>query len=198
MGIDAGAVLKNNQENLLETALAQKKITEPMIVQKKNKEELKLWDLQSVIWDTADTDVRVIWADRKVWERDPRKQGNKGKRGNLHHWVEKKKVFVFSKEINHLPPEIVYSIGRHRWDIDATIFMDIVKHCHLKHKSLHFVNAYENMLSIRLISYMLFMFFFHRHINSRRKEKITSPAKMARMMYRDACSNIETETLLLE
>ncbi|MCP4460657.1 MAG: hypothetical protein GY816_21940 [Cytophagales bacterium] len=197
LGIYAGAVLKDNQENLLETALAQKKITEPVIVQKKDKEELKLWDLKEVIWDTANTDARVLWADRKVWERDPTKQGNKGKRGNLHHWVEKKNVFAFSEDIN-LPPEVVYSIGRHRWDIDANIFMDIVKHCHLKHKTLHFVNAYENMLSIRLISYMLFRFFFHRHINSRRKEKIASPAKMVRMMYRDACLNIEPETVLLE
>jgi hypothetical protein len=48
----------------------------------------------------------------------------------------------------------------------------MVKHWHLKHKTLHFENAYENMLSIRFMAYMLFMFFFFRHINSRRKKKV--------------------------
>jgi hypothetical protein len=113
-------------------------------------------------------------------------------------WVDKKNVFVFSKEIDHLPSEVVYSIGRHRWDIDAKIFMDMVKHWHLKHKTLHFTNAYENMLSIRLIAYFVFMFFFHRHINARRKEKIKSYIKMARMLYRSACANLESKIILLE
>ena len=97
-------------------------------------------------------------------------------------WAKKKNVFAFSKDINHLPPEIVYSIGRHRWDIDANIFMDMVKHWHLKHKTLHFENAYENMLSIRLISYLVFMFFFFRHINSRRKKKIKLYIEMAKKL----------------
>jgi hypothetical protein len=76
--------------------------------------------------------------------------------------------------------------------------MDMVKHWHLKHKTLHFTNAYENMLSIRLIAYFVFMFFFHRHINSRRKEKIKSYIKMARMLYRSACANPVPEIILLE
>jgi hypothetical protein len=113
-------------------------------------------------------------------------------------WVDKKKVFVFSKEINHLPSEVVYSIGRHRWDIDAKIFMDMVKHWHLKHKTLHFKNAYENMLSIRLIAYFVFMFFFFRHINSRRKKKIKTYIQMAIILYRSACTNLEPEIFLLE
>jgi hypothetical protein len=114
------------------------------------------------------------------------------------HWAKKKNVFAFSKDINHLPPEIVYSIGRHRWDIDANIFMDMVKHRHLKHKTLHFENAYENMLSIRLISYLVFMFFLFRHINSRRKKKIKLYIEMARMLYRSACTNLEPEIILIE
>jgi hypothetical protein len=198
LGIHAGSVLKENQKNLLDSARAQTISTKPVIEEKSDDEELKLWDLQSVFWDTADTDVRVIWAERKVWERDPMKQGSQGNRDKLFHWVKKKNVFVFSEEINHLPPKVVYRIGRHRWDIDANIFMDMVKHWHLKHKTLHFTHAYENMLSIRLIAYMVFMFFFHRHINSRRKEKYKSFIKMARMLYRSACENPAPETILLE
>ncbi len=203
LGIHAGAVLKENQENLLESAIAQTKLAGPVIEKETDEEKLKLWDFGSVFWDTADTDVRVIWAERVVWERDKLKQGygnqrNQRNRDHLYHWVEKKNVFVFAKEIDHLPSEVVYSIGRHRWDIDANIFMDMVKHWHLKHKTLHFANAYENMLSIRLIAYFVFMFFFHRHINSRRKKKIKSYIKMARMLYRSACANPVPEIILLE
>jgi hypothetical protein len=203
LGIHAGAVLKENQENLLESAIAQRKLAGPVIEKETDEEKLKLWDLGSVFWDTADKDVRVIWADRVVWERDKMKQGygnqrNQHNRGHLYHWVEKKNVFAFAKEIDHLPSEVVYSIGRHRWDIDANIFMDMVKHWHLKHKTLHFENAYENMLSIRLIAYFVFMFFLHRHINSRRKKKIKSYIKMARMLYRSACANPVPEIILLE
>ena len=252
LGILPGAVLKDNQENLLESALAQKKVTSPVNEIEADEEKLKLWDFGEVFWDTADQDVRVIWADREVWEKERvGKKGKKKKKGekkkksekgeigetgenkcknkkgkkmqkekekdkdegenenenemsksqSAHlqwHWVKKKNVFAFSKDINHLPPEIVYSIGRHRWDIDANIFMDMVKHWHLKHKTLHFENAYENMLSIRLISYLVFMFFFFRHINSRRKKKIKLYIKMARMLYRSACTNLEPEIILIE
>ena len=192
LDIHAGAVLKANQENLLESARSQTKITKPVINEETDKEKLKLWDLGEIFWDTADRDVRVIWADREVWERD---ESSKEKSS---HWVEKRKVFAFSKEIDHLSTKVVYSIGRHRWDIDAKIFMDMGKHWHLKHKTLHFPKAYENMLSIRFIAYFAFMFFFYRHINSRRKEKIKSYIEMARTLYRSACDNPEPETILLE
>jgi len=253
LGILPGAVLKDNQENLLESALAQKKVNTPVIEIEEDKEKLKLWDFGEVFWDTADQDVRVIWADREVWEKEKvgkkgkkkkkKKKSEKGETGETGenkcknkkekkmqkekekekekdkeegenenenemsksqsrhlqwHWAKKKNVFAFSKDINHLPPEIVYSIGRHRWDIDANIFMDMVKHWHLKHKTLHFENAYENMLSIRLISYLVFMFFFFRHINSRRKKKIKLYIEMARMLYRSACTNLEPEIILIE
>jgi hypothetical protein len=253
LGIIPGAVLKDNQENLLESALAQKKVTAnispPVIDIEGDKEKLKLWDFGEVFWDTADQDVRVIWADREVWEKE--RVGKKGKKkkkkkrkkseigetgetgenkkgkkmqkekekekdkdkdkgenendmskGQSHHlqwqWVKKKNVFAFSKDIDQLPSKIVYSIGRHRWDIDARLFMDMVKHWHLKHKTLHFQNAYENMLSIRLISYLVFMFFFFRHINSRRKKKIKLYIGMAKMLYRSACTNLEPEIILIE
>jgi len=199
LGIAAGAVLKINQENLLESALAQKKITNPTLVEKKAKEELRLWDLQAVFWDTADKDVRVIWADRKVWEKGEDSQNNRERSsGKSGQWVDKKNVFAFSKEINHLPSQVVYAIGRHRWDIDAKLFMDMTTHWHLKHKTLHFPRAYESMLSIRFMAYMVFMFFFYRHINSRRKKKIKSYLQMVRMLYRDACANLEPEIILLE
>jgi len=242
LGILPGAVLKDNQENLLESALAQKKVNTPVIEIEEDKEKLKLWDFGEVFWDTADQDVRVIWADREVWEKEKvgkkgkkkkkKKKSEKGETGETGenkcknkkekkmqkekekekekdkeegenenenemsksqsrhlqwHWAKKKNVFAFSKDINHLPPEIVYSIGRHRWDIDANIFMDMVKQ-----------NAYENMLSIRLISYLVFMFFFFRHINSRRKKKIKLYIEMARMLYRSACTNLEPEIILIE
>jgi hypothetical protein len=229
LSIYAGAVLKDNQENLLESARSQKKVTSPVIKLETDEEKLKLWDFGEVFWATADQDVRVIWADREVWEKErvgkkgkkkkKKKKGEKGKKEkkmkkekdnnedemsksqSLHlqwHWVDKKNLFAFSKKIDHLPSQVVYSIGRHRWDIDANIFMDMVKHWHLKHKTLHFKNAYENMLSIRLIAYFVFMFFFYRHINSRRKKKIKSYTLMAIILYRSACNNLKPEILPLE
>jgi hypothetical protein len=247
LNIHAGAVLKDNQENLLQSAESQRKVTRAVIDIESDKEKLKLWDFGEVFWDTADKDVRVIWVDKKVLEKEKigkkgkkKKKKKKGKKDNkgkksemgemgknkkekkvekeqdhnhndnhnevnksqsLHpqrHWVEKKNVFAFSKKIDHLPPEVVYNIGSHRWDIDANLFMDMVKHWHLKHKTLHFEKAYENMLSIRLIAYFVFMFFFYRHINSRRKKKIKFYTQMAKILYRSACVNLEPEIILIE
>lgn len=211
-GIYAGAVLKCNQENLLESALSQKKITQPVIEKKTREEELELWDFPSVFWDTADTDARVIWADRKVWElSEEGEEGEEGEKNQTHQgnpgdsrgasgkpgkWVNRSNVFAFSTGIKQLPSKVVYAIGRHRWDIDAKLFMDMTKHWYLKHKTLHFPGAYENMLSIKLMAYMVFMFFFFRHINSRRKKKIKSYIQMARMLYRYACAscaNLDSE-----
>ena len=192
LSVFPGAVLKDNQENLLETAKSMKKKTESVIKKEYDDEKLKLWDLHDVIWDTGDRDVRVIWADREVLERDEESQDKS------LHWVDKRRVFAFSKKINHLPAKVVYNIGVHRWDIDAKIFMDMTKHWHLKHKTLHYERAYENMLSIRFMVYMLFMFFFFRHINSRRKNKIKGYINMARLLYRSACVNLEPEFILLD
>ena len=130
LGIVPGAILKDNQENLLESARAQKKVTSPVIKRETDKEKLELWDFGEVFWDTADQDVRVIWADREVWEKERvgkkgrKKKGKKKKKGEKDekykdededemsknrsrhlqwHWVKKKNVFAFSKDINHLP-----------------------------------------------------------------------------------------------
>ena len=192
LGICPGAVLKDNQENLLETARSMKKRIKSVIKKEYDDEKLELWDLRDVVWDTGDRDVRVIWADRKILER------NEESEDNPLHWVDKRRVFAFSKKIDHLPAKIVYSIGNHRWDIDAKAFMDMVKHWHLKHKTLHFERAYENMLSIRLMSYMLFMFFFYRHINSRKKKKVEGYITMSRILYRSACVNLKPESIFLD
>ncbi len=200
IGFVPGAVLKGNQSDLLQTAIAEKKQRAPVEQWANEEEKLKLWDLPQVIWDTADRDVRVIYAERKVWEKankNPNDDG--GKKGKCKgEWVNKLRVFAFSKQIDHLSAKLTYSIGIHRWDIDADLFMDVTKHWHLKHKTLHFENAFENILSIRLISYMIFMFFHHRHINARRKDKIKSYIRMARHLYRAACQNLYPEFVMLE
>jgi hypothetical protein len=249
LGIIPGAVLKDNQENLLLSAQAQKKNSEPNIERDGKGERSKVWDLPEVYWYTADEDVRVIYAEREVLEKnyhivkkkkkkkkrkpsppspnkplqnkdDQKKKGREEKQklsikdliAKTSHldkkerkrkraqkkWVKKKRVYVFSKELNHLSLETIYNIGIHRWDIDANLFMDMTQHWHLKHKTLHLENAYENMLRLRLISYTLFMYFFTRLINSRRKNKIHSPLVMARMLYRSACQNLMPEYVLLE
>jgi hypothetical protein len=192
LGIYPGAVLKDNQEDLVETAESMKRKTDPVITKEYDDEKLKLCDFQDVIWDTGDRDVRVIWADREVLEIDEESQDRS------LHWVDKRRVFAFSKKIDHLPASVVYNIGVHRWDIDAKIFMDMVKHWHLKHKTLHYERAYENMLSIRFMAYMLFMFFFFRHINSRRKKKIEGYINMSRILYRSACVDLEPKFILLD
>lgn len=243
LGIIPGAVLKDNQENLLESAQAQKKHSEPNLEQDAKGERSKVWDLPDVYWYTADEDVRVIYAEREVLEKNyhivkkkkkkkrkpptnkplQNKDDQKKKAGQeklstkdliaktshldkkerkrqraQKKWVKKKRVYVFSKELDRLSLETIYNIGIRRWDIDADLFMDMTQHWHLKHKTLHLENAYENMLRLRLISYMLFMCFFTRLINSRRKNKIHSPLAMARMLYRSACQNLMPEYVLLE
>lgn len=204
MGIVPGAVLKENQSDLLQTAMAEKKQLPPKVQEENKKEKLKVWDLPQVIWDTADREVRVIYADRKVKKKTAIKpiedDASKSGDGAEEEWSDKKRVFAFSKRIDHLSPQLLYKIGIHRWDIDADLFMDMTKHWHLKHKTLHFEKALENLLSIRFISHMVFMFFFYRHINARRakENQIKSPLKMARRLYRAACQNLYPEVILLE
>jgi hypothetical protein len=146
----------------------------------------------------------VIYADRKVKEKDNIKpiedDPKKNEDGLEEEWTDKKRVFAFSKSIDHLSAKLLYKIGIHRWDIDADLFMNMTKHWHLKHKTLHFEKAQENLLSIRLISHMVFMFFFYRHINARRakKNKIKSTLTMARRLYRAACQNLYPQVILLE
>jgi hypothetical protein len=243
IGIIPGAVLKDNQENLLLSAQAQKKSSEPILQQDGKRERSKVWDFPEVCWYTADKDVRVIYAEREVLEKNyhivkkkkkkkrkpptnkrlPKKDDQKkkskkeklstkdliAKTGHLDKkerkrkraqkkWVKKKRVYVFSKELDHLSSETIYNVGIRRWDIDADLFMDMTQHWHLKNKTLHIESAYENMLSLRFISYMLFMCFFTRLINSRRKNQIDSPLAMARILYRSACQNLMPEYVLLE
>jgi len=151
LNIIPGAVLKNNQENLLETAKAMKETIEPNKRNNTAKEKTNLWDLKNIYWYTADKEVRVIWADRKVLE--------KSKNNNTkEEWVDKKRVFVFSNKIDHIRLKTVYEIGIHRWDIDAKMFLDIVKHWHLKHKTLHFERAYENLLNLFHICFLCFSY----------------------------------------
>jgi hypothetical protein len=78
LGIIPGAVLKDNQENLLLSAQAQKKSSEPNLQQDGKRERAKVWDLPEVYWYTADKDVRVIYAEREVLEKN-------------YHIVKKKK-----------------------------------------------------------------------------------------------------------
>jgi hypothetical protein len=183
MKIAAGAVLKENQENLLESAEVLKRQSDPIFTKQNKKGEYeKVWELKDVYWATADKDVRVIWAERRVLECV-----GKGKDKKLK-LVDKKNIFVFSKEMDALPACIVYQISRQRWKIDASFFQDFTRNWHLKHPTLHFEKALENLLLIKLIAYTIFMFFFFRHINSRRHDKISSFIQMARMLYQSACA----------
>ena len=190
MGLIPGAVLKKNQLDLLESATAQKKQIPPCWEHQEEKEKLKLWDLKDVIWDTANKEVRVIYADREVYLT--------AKKAEVGTWVEKKRVFVFSKKMDHLRAGVAYKMGIHRWDIDASLFMNMVKHWHLKHQTLHFKNAYENLLNIRFISYMIFMLFHIRHINSRRKNRITSHLTMAKRLHASAIVQAISQIVPLE
>ena len=192
LGLKAGAVLKENQEDLLMTAEKQTRLVKPFIQDDSEKEKLKVWDLPEVYWYTADKDVRVIWAERRVWDWAGTGE-NKQK-----DWLDKKVVFAFCEQTNPLPTRIVYDISRHRWDIDTSLFQDMTQNWHLKHPTLHFNQAYENLLIIRLISYFLFMFFFYRHINSRRKDIIEGYVKMARILYRSACDDLNPKLLLVD
>jgi hypothetical protein len=183
LGLCAGAVLKENQQNLLESSQVMREHSEPFIFDHNEKGEYtKVWELKNVFWDTADMDVRVIWAEKRVCGKiGTGKQKTSG-------LLDKKNVFVFCKEMDALPAHILYKISCHRWDIDATFFQDFTKNWHLKHPTLHFENAFENMIIMRLIAYSIFMFFFFRHINSRRKIKIPSFIQLARMLYQSACA----------
>jgi len=187
LGVIPGAVLKANQENLLNTAERQREQNAPTgtVTDKKDEVKAKVWDMPDVSWDTADKDVRVIWAELETSRPSGDEKEKKDAPGNSEE--AKKRVFVFSDKLNHLPYRIMYEIGVHRWDIDAGLFMDLTKHCYLKHKSLHFSRAYENMLILRMIAYFLFMHYHYKHIDSRRKDKIKNPTSMARVLYRSAC-----------
>ena len=197
LGVHAAAVLKENQKNLLETAEEQMKKSKP--VENCNldtaKEKTQLFDLPAVYWHTAEKDVRVVWAKRKVYKREEYEL--EGRRERVYCWVDKTNVVAFHKDID-LPVEILYSIGRHRWDIDAQLFMEMTKHRHLKHKSHTCEKAYPVMLAIRLITYFIFMCFYRRHINSRRRVKIKTALEMVRRIKRAANENLEPAIIFLE
>lgn len=180
LGLHPVAVLKDNQHELLREATWQKEDSKPVRVKETKKEKLQVWDLPDVDWATAGHDVRVIWAEREVWMVK-----EEGKR-RIGHWESKRRVFAFSKTMDHLAEEVAHAIGCHRWDIDASLFQDMTKNCHFKHATLHFTYANENLLTLRLIAYFLFRWFFHRHIDSRRKEKIKSATRMATLLYQSA------------
>ncbi len=201
LGLLPGAVLKGNQENLLETARRQRTLnghTEE--IAEKSKLKMKVWDLKDICWDTADREVRVLWAETPDYQ-DKKEKDSKRKRTQKDDGGdgddgddeddEKIRVFAFAQKLNHLPLDMLYKVGCHRWDIDASLFMTLTKHWHLKHKTLHFEWAYENVLSLRFIAYLIFMCFYQRHINSRRKNKIETAIEMSRMLYRSACQEAE-------
>lgn len=185
LGVEAGAVLKSNQAELLREAELWKNKSKPAFIQNRVKEKLKLWDLKNILWLTADKDVRVIWAERNSLKTEQRaKEKHK-------QWEQKRNVFAFSiGATEQLDEKTLFRIGRRRWDIDASLFMDMTVNSSLKHPTLHFDNAYENLLTIRLISFFLGMFFFHRHILPRRKNKNMPIVYLAKQLYVSASLNL--------
>jgi hypothetical protein len=177
LGIGAGAVLKDNQHELLQEAQFIKSHSEPVHLQIIKDSEKRMWDLKSVDWATADRDVRVIWTDRK---RSVIKEYGKKRTPEV---IEKKNVFAFSKDLDQKNAGLLYKIGRNRQHIDSALFQDLTVNCHLKHPALHFPNAYENLLVIRFIAFILMTFFFHRHVNSRRKNLIEAPTLLVKQVY---------------
>lgn len=177
-GVEAGAVLKDNQKELLQEAEVWKMRSGPVLCQKTKTEKLHLWDLKQTLWLSAGRDVRVIWAGR---EQLVTKEEGKVRR---QKWESKRNVYAFSTgAAENLDPHTLYQIGRHRWDIDASLFMDLTVNSFLKHPTLHFDNAYENLLTIRMIAFFLIMFFLNHHILSRRKDKNTPVIWLIKKLY---------------
>ncbi len=178
LGVEAGAVVKDNQEGLLCEAEFWKNMSKPVLTQKTKKEKLKLWDLPKALWRTANRNVRIIWAERKTLVTEELGKVRSKK------WMSKRNVYVFSKgATDELDSQTLYQIGRHRWDIDASLFMDLTVNSFLKHPTLHFEYAYENLQAIRLISYFLIMFFMYNHILSRQKNKNVPIVYMVKKLY---------------
>lgn len=178
--LKVGVVLKANQEELLAEAERLKKESEPALVTDREKKKLKIWDSKEVYWDTARKTVRVIWGEREEWKVEEKGKKREG------HWEKKRNVFVFSEDFEQFNCVQLYDMGRHRWDIDASLFEDLTQNWFLKHATLHFCTAYENLQIIRVIAFFLFMFFLHRHINSRRKNKIKKFIVLATLLYQAA------------
>ena len=183
LGLSAGSVLKDNQDALLQESEALKRMSDPIYSKITEKEEILLWDLKAIDWVTADCDIRVIWADRK--EYIVKQHGKK----RIAHLEEKRNVFAFSKDLDDKDARLLYRIGRHRQDIDSALFQDLTQNCFLKHPALHYGNAYENLLILRIIGFLLIALFFHRHINSRRIHLVSSPSLIVKQIY---CSMIES------
>ena len=87
--------------------ISRKKTIDPKLKINTAKEKANLWDLNNVIWYTGDREVRVVWADRKVLEKEKNNQDD-------FIWADKRRVFAFSKKIDHIPVKTVYNIGIHR------------------------------------------------------------------------------------
>ena len=50
--------------------------------------------------------------------------------------------------------------------------MEMTRYWHFKHVTLHFDNAFRNLLHIRCLAYFFVHLFHHFHINARRKRPI--------------------------
>lgn len=180
LGIAPVSVLKENQPELLREAAWQKKERSPAFGLDSPKEKMQVWDLPEVLWDTAGQDVRVIWGEGM--ERVVRERGKKREA----HREEKRRIFVLCKTLATISPAMAYDLGRDRWQIDASLFQDMTRNWFLKHSTLHFSRAYENLLMLRLIAYFLFMSFMVRHLNARRMKKWRSATALAKALYLSA------------
>ena len=192
LGLIPVSILKENQEALLQEATLQQEASDPVRVLRDKKIETTLWDLPQVLWATADRDVRVVWAEReKIGGGEEKPKGKKQhKHRKTHHREanneeedDRHRVFVFPQVLADMPVELAYSLGCHRWDIDATLFMEMRQYWHLKHAALHSGTAYPNLLHIRFLAYLAVHLFFHRHINARRKRKMAGVIVMFKWLY---------------
>lgn len=180
LGLECVSILKGNQAEFLREALMQKEQAAPSQRVETATESILLWDLPEVDWATADQNMRVILAERTVKNPPRRRPGQKEK-----YAPKAFNAFVFSPGLRAVPAGKAFDIGRHRWDIDASLFQDMTQNWFLKHPTVHFPTAYENMLILRLIAYFLAMFFTCRHINARRKTPLLY-SYLATLLYQDA------------
>ena len=191
LDIAVAAVLKANQPALLDETLQLKALSPPPLKLDTDDESVLLWDLPQVDWATAGQDVRAILAERTRKRMPQRKPGEKEK-----YAQQVFNAFVFSSGWPTVSTLTAFNIGRRRWDIDAALFQDLTQNWHLKHPTAHFATAYVNILIVRLIAYLLAMFFNCRHINARRNNPLAY-LHLATLLYQAAVRDADVRFPLL-
>jgi len=170
MGWDWVAALKENQPELLAEG---KRLTGSRTPDHEETDsagrEVHIWEAPEVYWDTA---RRGVWVVRSVEERvETQRVGGQSR----SETKRSENLCVTSLCKGKVRAMSVYRVSKARWDLETQVFADMTQNWFLKHPAIHTPVAFEAMLLMRFLAYLLFMVWASRQVYSRIANKKRLP-----------------------